>query len=84
MDLCGDIGFLPGSAAAGRLRGQALRLGQMLTGSRFLRGFILPGGVRKFSSKLIPSMQEQIKNLRKELRPLFEMLCRKSNCSRAF
>ncbi len=72
--LCGDIGFLPGAAAAGRLRGKALGIGQMLTGSRFMRGFILPGGVRKFSSQHVGSMQKQIKNLRQELRIIYDII----------
>ncbi len=72
--LCGDVGFLPGSAAAGRLRGKALGLGQMLTGARFLRGYILPGGVRKFSPQFLGEMQIQLKALRKELKALFDLL----------
>ena len=35
--LSADIGFLAIAASAGRLRGKALGLGQMLSGSRFLR-----------------------------------------------
>ncbi len=72
--LCGDIGFSAGAAAAGCLRGKALRMGQMLTGSRFMRGFILPGGVRKFAHQHIASMQKNMQDLRKELDELFELL----------
>jgi Ni,Fe-hydrogenase III large subunit/Ni,Fe-hydrogenase III component G len=72
--LCGDFGFLPGAAAAGRLRGKALRIGQMLSGSRFMRGFILPGGVRKFSHEHVSAMQKLIKDLRQELRPIYEII----------
>ncbi len=43
--LSSDIGFAVGAAAFARLRGAALNLGQTLTGTRFQRGFVCPGGV---------------------------------------
>lgn len=44
--LCNDVGYLPGSAWFGRLRGEFLNLLMELSGSRFGRGLIRPGGVR--------------------------------------
>jgi Ni,Fe-hydrogenase III large subunit len=44
--LCGDVGYLPGAAWLGRLRGEFLNLLLDLTGNRFGRGLIVPGGVR--------------------------------------
>jgi Ni,Fe-hydrogenase III large subunit len=41
-----DIGFLPTSAYFGRLRGEFLNLTMELTGSRYGRGFLCPGGVQ--------------------------------------
>ena len=41
-----DIGFLPTSAWFGRLRGEFLNLLAELSGSRYGRGLIRPGGVR--------------------------------------
>lgn len=43
--LAGDIGFLPGSAWFGRLRGEFLNLLMDLTGNRYGRSFLMPGGV---------------------------------------
>jgi Ni,Fe-hydrogenase III large subunit/Ni,Fe-hydrogenase III component G len=43
--LSGDIGFALPAATFGRLRGAALGLCQTLSGSRFGRGFICPGGL---------------------------------------
>jgi Ni,Fe-hydrogenase III large subunit len=43
--IAGDIGFLAISSAMSRLRGDGLGLADMLAGSRFLRAYILPGGV---------------------------------------
>lgn len=44
--LCGDVGYLPGAAWFGRLRGEFLNLLMELTGNRFGRGLFVPGGVR--------------------------------------
>jgi Ni,Fe-hydrogenase III large subunit len=44
--LAGDIGFLPGASWFGRLRGEFLNILLELSGSRFGRGLLVPGGVR--------------------------------------
>jgi Ni,Fe-hydrogenase III large subunit len=44
--LCGDVGYQPGSAWFGRLRGDFLNLLLEVTGNRFGRGLLRPGGVR--------------------------------------
>jgi len=44
--LCGDVGYLPGNAYFGRLRGEFLNLTLELCGNRFGRGLLTPGGVR--------------------------------------
>jgi Ni,Fe-hydrogenase III large subunit len=44
--LCNDVGYLPGAAWFGRLRGDFLNLLLELSGSRFGRGLLVPGGVR--------------------------------------
>ncbi len=44
--LAGDVGFLPGASWFGRLRGEFLNLLLELSGSRFGRGLVRPGGVR--------------------------------------
>jgi Ni,Fe-hydrogenase III large subunit/Ni,Fe-hydrogenase III component G len=43
--LSADIGYSAGAALFGRLRGQALGLGELLTGSRLQRAYLLLGGV---------------------------------------
>ena len=72
--LSADFGFLAIAAAAGRLRGKALGLSQMLSGSRFLRAFIIPGGVSKFSADRLSAMQTQVKQLRQELQTVLSIL----------
>ena len=44
--LCGDAAYLPGAAWFGRLRGEFLNMLLEITGNRFGRGLVLPGGVR--------------------------------------
>jgi Ni,Fe-hydrogenase III large subunit len=44
--LCGDVGYLPGASYYGRLRGDFLNLLVEMSGNRFGRGLIAPGGVR--------------------------------------
>ena len=43
--LCNDIGFLPGASWFGRLRGDFLNMLLELSGNRFGRGLVIPGGV---------------------------------------
>jgi Ni,Fe-hydrogenase III large subunit len=44
--LCNDVGYLPGAAWFGRLRGEFLNLLMELSGNRFGRSLLKPGGVR--------------------------------------
>ncbi len=44
--LCNDIGYLPGTSWFTRLRGEFLNLLMELSGNRFGRGLLRPGGVR--------------------------------------
>ena len=43
--LAGDVGYLPTASYCGRIRGDFLNLTALLSGSRFGRGMIRPGGV---------------------------------------
>jgi Ni,Fe-hydrogenase III large subunit len=45
--LASDVGFGVGAATFGRLRGAILGIGQTLSGTRFQRGFICPGGISR-------------------------------------
>jgi len=40
-----DVGFLPTSSYCGRIRGDVLNMSAVLSGSRFGRGMVCPGGV---------------------------------------
>jgi Ni,Fe-hydrogenase III large subunit len=43
--LAGDIAFAPAAASLGRLRGECLNLLMLMSGNRFGRGLVRPGGV---------------------------------------
>ncbi|MGO8671356.1 MAG: hydrogenase [Capsulimonadaceae bacterium] len=45
--VCADIGYAGGATPFARLRGRVLGLGEQLTGSRFMTGYIRPGGVAR-------------------------------------
>jgi Ni,Fe-hydrogenase III large subunit len=44
--ICNDVGYLPGASWFGRIRGELLNLLLQLSGNRFGRGLVRPGGVR--------------------------------------
>ena len=45
-NICAGVGFSPVINMGTRLKEYLMRLNELLTGSRFLRGMIIPGGVR--------------------------------------
>ncbi len=55
--LCNDVGFVPGSAFFGRLRGDFLNLLTEISGNRLGRGLVIPGGVR---FEVTPEMQARM------------------------
>lgn len=44
--LCNDVGYLPGASWFGRLRGEFLNMLMEISGNRFGRGLVIPGGAR--------------------------------------
>ncbi|MBU6451201.1 MAG: NADH-quinone oxidoreductase subunit C [Cyanobacteria bacterium REEB67] len=72
--ICTDIGLLGIAASMARLRGKALGMGDMLSGSRFLRGFIIPGGTRKVEEAKLSEIRTTCGQLRKDLQPVIAML----------
>lgn len=71
--LAGDVGFLAISSSMARLRGIALRLGELLGGNRFMRAYVCPGGVTRVPSKeALSEFKETAADLRKKLEPVFD------------
>ena len=68
-----DLGFLGIAAAGSRLRGSALAMADLLSGSRYLRGYICPGGVTRDPDKYLASIKKTCLDLRVRLAPLVEL-----------
>lgn len=45
-NLCAGLGFAPGTSHGARIKENLMRLNESITGNRFLRGIVVPGGVR--------------------------------------
>lgn len=71
--LASDVGFLAVSSSMARLRGMALRLGELISGSRFMRGYISPGGVSKpLPDNSLNEASKTLHELNQKLTPVIE------------
>ena len=72
--LAGDVAYQPGAAFFGRLRGDALNMLMTISGNRFGRGLVRPGGV---GFDIPPAMAQQLiertTRLEQELRPVADL-----------
>ncbi|MBI4597423.1 MAG: NADH-quinone oxidoreductase subunit C [Candidatus Omnitrophica bacterium] len=70
-----DVGFLPAAAYFGRLRGEFLNLLMELTGSRYGRSFLRPGGVSyDLSETQRTDFEQRLARAQKELQTFARML----------
>jgi len=66
--LAGDIAFQPGAAYFGRLRGECLNLLMTVSGNRYGRGLIRPGGVLfDIPAQMVGEMTIRLETLRDEV-----------------
>ncbi|MBS2026627.1 MAG: hydrogenase [Deltaproteobacteria bacterium] len=66
-----DIGFLPGGTSYGRLRTTAINTSMLLSGSRFGRGWIRPGGARAaMSAEQAVTVKANLELLVRDLAPV--------------
>ncbi|HET9708010.1 MAG TPA: hypothetical protein VFP39_06885, partial [Gemmatimonadales bacterium] len=73
--LAGDVAFAPAAAALGRLRGEALNLLLILSGNRYGRGLVRPGGVAfDIPDDMAVRMRERVEQLRTDLEPALRVL----------
>lgn len=68
-----DVGFLGIASSLARMRGNALRLGDLLAGSRFLRSFICPGGVTRDPGANLSTIRASIRKLRFDTETIISM-----------
>jgi Ni,Fe-hydrogenase III large subunit len=69
--LAGDVAYQPAAAYFGRMRGECLNLLLLISGNRYGRGLVRPGGI---GFDIPPGMAEEVggrvERLREELRPV--------------
>lgn len=70
--LSGDVAFNPPAAYFGRLRGEFLNLLQVLSGNRFGKGLVRPGGVAHLMRK---AQRELLREKLAEVTPEIEHVC---------
>lgn len=72
--LAGDVAYQPAAAFFGRLRGDCLNMLMTLTGNRYGRGLIRPGGVAfDVDADMARELGERVRRLEREFRPVAEL-----------
>jgi Ni,Fe-hydrogenase III large subunit len=73
--IAGDIAFQPAAAFFGRMRGECLNLLMTLSGNRYGRGLVRPGGVQfDLPSAMATEMRARLERLRDELAPVATLM----------
>jgi len=73
--IAGDVAYQPAAAFLGRLRGECLSLLLTLSGNRFGRGLVRPGGVQlDLPEAMAADMRTRLERLREELEPAVELM----------
>ena len=72
--LAGDVAYQPGAAYFGRLRGDCLNMLMTISGNRYGRGLIRPGGVAfDIPAPMAFELAERVSRLEADLRPVAEI-----------
>ena len=73
--ISGDVAFQPAAAFFGRMRGDCLNMLMTLSGNRYGRGLVRPGGVAfDLPPSLAAEMRGRLEHLREELDPVAALL----------
>src|SRR5213079_2286136 len=73
--IAGDITYAPAAATLGRLRGECLNLLMMLSGNRYGRGLVRPGGAAfDLPPAMAAEMRDRLQHLGAELDPVLSLL----------
>jgi Ni,Fe-hydrogenase III large subunit len=73
--IAGDVAFQPAASYLGRMRGECLNLLMALSGNRYGRGLVRPGGAAfDVTESMAGGMRERLHRLGEELEPVLTML----------
>ena len=73
--IAGDIAFQPAAAYLGRMRGDCLNLLMTLSGNRYGRGLVRPGGAAfDLTPAMAAEMRDRLQRLDEELTPVLTLL----------
>src|SRR5439155_26816187 len=72
--LAGDVAYQPGAAFFGRLRGECLNMLMTISGNRYGRGLVRPGGVTfDLPAEMTRELDSRVRRLEAQLRPVAEL-----------
>src|SRR6185437_2727841 len=73
--IAGDVAYQPAAAFFGRMRGECLNLLMTLSGNRYCRGLVRPGGVGfDLGPQMAEEMRGRLTRLRDELGPVADLM----------
>jgi len=73
--IAGDVAYQPAAAYFGRMRGECLNLLMTVSGNRYGRGLVRPGGARfDIPPEMARTMSERLVRLRDELAPVADLM----------
>ena len=73
--IAGDVAFQPGASYFGRMRGECLNLLMTISGNRYGRGLLRPGGVLfDIPPAMVSQARERLERLQAELEPAARVL----------
>lgn len=73
--IAGDVAFQPAASYLGRMRGECLNLLMTLSGNRYGRGLVRPGGVRAdFDPGMAAEMRGRLERIEEELDPVLTLM----------
>jgi Ni,Fe-hydrogenase III large subunit len=73
--IAGDVAFQPAAAYLGRMRGDCLNLLMTLSGNRYGRGLVRPGGAAfDITPEMAGEMRDRLQRLQAELAPVLRLL----------
>ncbi|MDO4921994.1 MAG: NADH-quinone oxidoreductase subunit C [Phascolarctobacterium sp.] len=79
-NICAGVGFSPVISMGARLKEYLMQLNELLTGSRFLRGLIVPGGVTMDADdKILEEIDDVLKEVEKVYADMVHIMWEQAN-----